>query len=452
MIITQDTVLDFSVESSPVLAEQIKHLSHKQIREILVTYLSGRISGSVDPLKSVGKTRGAAKASRADFVYATLENLEKDFIGEAISDEDDRGTISLSALRNTIGSGDVITNKFGKACYISAKAVFQHDDELAELFRSMGRGEVLGMSTYLFKHEREKLRSASQDNYIRMFNDATTGSRLEFCELNPDKYQVFYSVKNVQGMPQFIYDRDEKRFINYWWGQPNAFLRPFHEDVVGVDMAEKLLTRNNENDHTLEVCTEYGVPKTKENNYSNKKRDWRPFADNWNISTAIVRETDSIQGVVSVNTREMKKMTIPDIHSSIIAGNPDAMPLDKDGVYDDVNYNQMVNFNPQKVLIQIASNDKKGLGLRSTEDVTVNQRLKAAEILYNRLPRSRPAQKVTKGEGGDSSHVIVTFPEKEGYADENKPRVKVGSDEAQDMLNYVTARFQMEEDAEYEEV
>lgn len=442
MIITQDSILDFSVENAPILASQISDLPHKEKREILVTYLSERISGSVDPLKSVGKTRGAAKASRADFVYLVLEHLEKEFIGD---DDPD----NLFALRNTLPNGDIITNKFGKPCYISAKATFQHDDELAELFKTLGRGEKLPMTAYLFTHEREKLRSASQDNYIRMIDNATTGSRLEFCELNPDQYRVFYSVHNTQGLPMFIYDKQEKRFFNYSWGQPNAFLRPFHEDTFGVDMAKKLITRNNENDHLLEVCIEYGCPKTKENNYSNKKRDWRPFSEFWNNSSALVKETDRIQGVISVVVREMKPMTIPDIHSSIIAGNPDAMPLDKDGVYDDINYNQMVNFNPQKILIQIAANDKKGLGLRDSEDVTVNQRLKAAEILYNRLPRSRPAQKAQKAEGGDSSHVVVTFPEKEGYEDKGKKRLKVGSDEAQAVLDFVNSSSYETEDAEY---
>lgn len=445
MVLTDDSILDFSEEKAPILAKALTDLTDKEKRDILITYISGRLTGSVIPLKVVGVKRGAAKQSRSDFVYRTLEALEREYI----SDED---ADNLFALKNTIGSGDIITNKFGKPCYISPKLLFRHDDHLKEVLGEIGYGEVLDGSTYLFHHEREKLRSASQDSYVQMLNTASVGSRLEFCELHPDKYRIFYSVKSQLNIPQFIYDKEEKRFINYWWGQPNMLLRPFHEDTVGLDMSKHLITRNTENKHTAEVCIEFGCP-PKENNGKRKKREWRPFSTHWYNSAALIKEKDAIQGVVGVNLRSVKNMTIPDINSAIIASNPDAIPLDEDNGYDDVSYNQMVNFNPQKVLVQIASNDKKGLGLAKSEDVTINQRLKAAEILYNKMPRTKIAPKTNKDDGGgDSSHVVVTFPEKEGYKDEGKTRLKVGSDEAQAVLDFVTTSFNKEEEAEYVEV
>lgn len=445
MIITLDTELDYSEANIEPLAASLSDLSMKDKREVVITFLSGRMSGSADPLKSIGKKRGNSKSSRTDFTYALLEELEKEFI----RDDDPH---NLLALKNIMDKGEIITNKFGKPCYISEKLIFNHDDELFELFTHMGSGEIVENPLYLFKHEREALRASSQDKYIRMMDTVTSGSRLEWAELNPNDYKVFYCIDDTQGMPQFVFDKAEKRFVNYRWGQPNAFLRPFHESTRGVDMTKKLLTRNNDNNHTLEVCIEFGCKKTEENNFQNKKREWRPFSEYWYNSSAVMRETESIQGVVPVNIREMKKMTVPDINSSIITDNPNAIPMDLDSGYDDVAYNRMVNFNPQKILVQIASNDKKGLGLRDSEDVTVNQRLKAAEILYNRLTRTKPVQKQAKSDNEDSSHVVVTFPEKEGYADEGKKRLKVGTDEAQAVLDFVTNSYSKEEDGEYVEV
>lgn len=446
MIITQDTVLDYREEVIPNLVSELSQLSHKEKRDAVVTYLSQRIGGGVDKLKAIGLRRGQTEANRIDFTVMLLEALERDFINDEDAD-------NLFSLKDAMRTGNVITNKFGKPCYISNKIEFKHDTELAELFGGMGKGELLETHAYIFEHERKTLRARSQDSFIRIIDSSTTGARLEFCELNPDTYRVFYSVQDSQGTPQFVYDKNERRFVNYWWGQPNAYLRPLHETTRGVDMTKHLLTRNSDNDNTLEVCVEFGCPKTKENDYKNKKREWRPFSEYWYNSIAVVKETDRIQGVVSVAIRGMKRMTIPEIDSSLITSDPNAMTLDDEKGYDDIAYNMMVNFNPQKVLVQIATNDKKGLGLRDSEDVTVNQRLKAAEILYNKMTRTKPVQKTQRSDDNeDKAHVVVTFPEKEGYADEGKQRLKVGTDEAQAVLDFVTNSYSRDEEAEYVEV
>jgi len=441
MQLTLESVLNYHPDQVVPLATALKDLDNITKREILLTYISGRLKNSDQQLNKSGERRNVGKSGRIDFILEVLEELEKELTPE----ESD-----VHSLKSSLGSGDIEMSKFGKLCFISTKEVFSRQSDIDEVFQNLGTGNIPSFQSYIFKHEREQLRSASQDIFIRSIDSATSGARLEFIEMNPDTYRVFYSVTNQQGMPCFVFDKNEKRFFNYSWGQPNASLRPLHEDFKGVDHSKRLVTKMGDDGHLL-VQTEYGVPKTEENNYSNKKRVWKDFRTTWTNQTCLVRETDNIQGIIPVNVRGIKeKMTVPKLTSSLVVGNPDAIILDDEGVYDDVAYNRMVNFNPHKILVQIATNDKKGLSLRDSDDVPLSLRFKAAEALYNKAPRSKPVQKVAKKEGGDTSHVIISLPEKEGYADPDKKRLS-GDDQKKAVMTWFDNDFAKEE-AEYAEV
>lgn len=440
MQLTLESVLNYHPDQILPLANTLKDLDNITKREILLTYISGRLKNSDQQLEKTGERRHVGKSGRIDFILEVLEELEKELTPE----ESD-----VHSLKASLGSGDIEVSKFGKLCFISSKEVFTRESDVAKVFQDLGAGNIPSFRSYIFKHEREQLRSASQDVFIRSIDSASSGSRLEFAEMNPDAYRVFYSVTNQQGLPCFIFDKTEKRFFNYMWGQPNTFLRPLHEDFIGVDHSQRLITKMGDDGHLL-VQTEYGVPKTEENGWSNKKRVWKDFRTTWTNSTCLVKEWDSIQGIIPVNVRGINdKMTVPEVTSSIVVGNPNAIILDDDGVYDDVAYNRMVNFNPHKILVQLATNDKIGLGLSKSEDVPLSLRYKAASDLYNKPTRSKPLQKAPKKEGGDTSHVVISMPEKEGYADPEKKRLS-GNDEKTVILDWVKNGFNMEElEADY---